>query len=603
MLSRRINPRKTRRRRAMIPVTALLLASGLALELGTAPVGQLSATPQRSATPRPDPPQWAIATDAAGLHFVHQFGSGVGDYVAESGGSGGAWLDYDGDGHLDALLINGLPVWGDASRGNGHRLFRNSGGNSDSTSDSNSGANSGAIFSEAPASAGMRDRVWGSGATVADVDNDGFVDVLITALGPDRLYRNNGDGTFTEWPAGVEGADWSTSAAFTDWDGDGFLDLYVAKYLEFDDDEIPVPGDGACFYGIVEVFCGPEGLDGTRDRFYRNLGDGSFAPWFESGVDPNATYGFALVATDCDNDGLPEVYVANDSNINLLYRRTNDGGIEDWALFSGSGYSGDGREQAGMGVTAADYDGDGLLDLFVTNFQNDYNTLYHNLGDCNFEDATARRGLAASSFPYMGWSTHFFDADGDGDQDLFVANGHIHPQFEQAGIEPYMQRNLLYLNLLADTGSPDFVDVTETAGEGMAVIASSRGALRGDYDNDGDSDLLITNINDAAELLRNDGPIRFPALRLTLVGRTSNRSALGARVRVDSGGVSQFLELRQSDGYVGSNDTRMLVYLPGETADVVEVRWPAGSVTTLRNEGAGWLVVDEERGVIARRPW
>ena len=587
MLSLRISRREARRRLARILAlaTTLLLVLGLPLEGTAAGVGQLSAALQRPEALTPDPPQWAVATDAANIHFVHEFGSGVGDYVAESGGSGGAWLDYDVDGRLDALLINGLPIWDDDSQGSGHKLFRNRG----------------AVFSEVPGAAGMRDLVWGSGATVADVDNDGFVDVLITALGPDRLYRNNGDGTFTEWSAAIEGADWSTSATFTDWDGDGFLDLYVAKYLEFDVDEIPVPGDGACFYGTVEVFCGPEGLDGTQDRFYRSKGDGSFTPWFESGVDPSATYGFALVATDCDGDGLPEVYVANDSNINLLYRRTDDGGIEDWALFGGSGYSGDGREQAGMGVTAADYDGDGLLDLFVTNFQNDHNTLYHNLGDCNFEDATARRGLATSSFPYMGWSAHFFDADGDGDQDLFVANGHIHPQFEQAGIEPYMQRNLFYLNLLADIGSPDFVEVAETAGEGMAAIASSRAALRGDYDNDGDSDLLITNISDRAELLRNDGPIRFPALRLTLIGRASNRSAYGAHVRVDSGGVSQFLELRPSDGYVGSNDTRMLVYLPGGTASVVEVRWPAGSVTTLRDEGAGWLIVDEERGVIARR--
>ncbi len=239
------------------------------------------------------------------------------------------------------MLVNGLPEWGDDSEAaRGHALFRSRGDR----------------FLEAPASAGVVDRIWGSGAAVADVDNDGFPDLFITALGADRLYRNNGDGTFARWAAGVEDGGWSTSATFTDWDGDGFVDLYVARYLDFDAEETPSPGDGVCFYRGIEVFCGPESFDGSRDLLYRNAGDGSFTRWMQADVDPRATYGFALVATDCDNDGMPEVYVANDADINLLYRRGADGGLEDWALFGGSGYSGDGREQAGMGATAADFD-------------------------------------------------------------------------------------------------------------------------------------------------------------------------------------------------------------------------------------------------------
>jgi len=531
------------------------------------------------------PPVWTAVPDNDGIEFVHQFGAG-GTYVAESGGSGGAWLDYDVDGRLDALLVNGLPSWGAAPElGTGHALFRRGE----------------AGFARAPAASGIEDRTWGSGATSADVDNDGFPDLLITALGADRLYRNNGDGTFSEWPAGIENTGWSTGATFTDWDADGFVDLYVARYLEFDAARVAIPGDGACFYRGIEVFCGPEGLEGARDGFYRNRGDGTFETWMEPSVDTAATYGFAVIATDCDNDLLPEIYVANDSHINLLYRRTGDGGIEDWALFGGSGYSGDGREQAGMGATAADFDNDGLFDIFVTNFQGDYNTLYRNLGDCSFEDATARRKLATSSFPFMGWAPQFFDADGDGDQDLFVANGHIHPQLDAAGMEPYAQRNLFYLNLLAETGTADFVEVGEAAGSGMSDEASSRAALRGDYDNDGDTDLLVTNVGGRPTLLRNDGPIQSASLRLTLVGRSSNRSSHGARLRIESGGVSQLRELRDSDGYAGGNDTRMLVHLPGGVADLIEITWPSGRAISLREELPGWIVVDEDRGVIARK--
>lgn len=529
--------------------------------------------------------QWHDVAEETGLRFVHHHGDGRVLSISESGGSGGAWLDYDSDGDLDAFLVDGLPgapgrAPASATDPSGHRLYRNHR----------------ARFEEAPVTAGVAERLWGHGAAVGDVDNDGFPDLLVTALGADRLYRNNGDGSFTPWPGGVEETGWSATAAFLDWDGDGFLDLYVTRYVE---PEPPRAADdpGVCTYRGTPVFCGPEGLQGLPDRFYRNRGDGTFEHWPGLRIDPAATYGFAVVAFDCDQDVRPELYVATDSTINLLYRRTPVG-IEDWALFGGSGYSGDGREQAGMGVTAADFDEDGRLDLYVTNFQNDHNTLYRNLGGCDFEDATASRRLATTSFPYMGWAAQFFDADGDGDQDLFVANGHIYPGLAS---EPYRQRNLLYYNLLRESGVPDFRDVTEAAGPGLLEATSSRAAMRGDYDDDGDMDLLVTNVNAQANLLRNDGVMAFPALRLSLVGRASNRSAYGASVVVESGGIRQRQELRHSDGYLGSNDTRLLFHLPGGRAEILEVRWPSGARTLLQDQPSGWLILDESRGVVARR--
>ncbi len=536
------------------------------------------------------------ASTAHALDLPQRFGSLDKSFITESTGGGAAFLDYDQDGWVDLFVPNGFaidadggPVGADptSARGSGagHRLYRSAGG----------------VLTEAPASAGLRDVIWGAGVTQGDVDNDGWPDLFVTAIGGDRLYRNNGDGTFTAWPSGVEDAGWGAAASLLDWDADGSLDLFVARYVDLPDAHLVPKGAGRCFYSSVEAFCGPEGLAGQRDRFYR--GGTGFVSWRGEWLDPEAGFGLALAAFDCDDDTLPEVYVANDSTMNALYRRDAEGVPRDEGLLSGAGYSGDGREQAGMGVTVADADHDGRLDLFVTNFQNDHNTYYRNLGGCLFQDETELVGLAASSFPYMGWGALFLDVDGDADQDLFVANGHIHPAVEPAGIEAYRQRNLLYRNRLREDGDVGFEEIGAQAGGGLAVIESSRGAIRGDLDGDGDFDLIVTNIDAVPTVLRNVGDMALPALQISLRGRDSNRSAYGATAWVTSGGVRQRLELRDSDGYAGANDPRLLVFLPSGRAEELEIHWPGGHVDTMADLGPGRILVHESVGLVAQQSW
>ncbi len=535
------------------------------------------------------------AVSESGLELEQRSGGRDKAFITESTGSGAAFLDYDMDGVLDVVLVNGLagaqgpvspahPALAAGRNGDGHRLYRGDG----------------MRFEAAPPAAGVRELVWGTAVTWGDVDNDGWPDLFIAAIGPDRLYRNNGDGTFAVWASGVEDGGWGAAATLADWDGDGVLDLYVARYVDLAMSSISSRGEGRCFYAGVSAFCGPEGLVGQQDRLYRGQADATFVDWAADRVDADAGFGLAVLAFDCDDDGAPEIYVANDSTMNLLYRRDGAGNLDEQALISGAGYSADGREQAGMGVTSADFDGDGQLDLFVTNFQNDHNTLYRNLGGCVFQDETDLRQLAANSFPYMGWSALFLDVDGDADQDLFVANGHIHPAVELQDREPYAQRNLVYRNELRETGAAVFDEVGDSAFGELATAGSSRGAVRGDYDNDGDLDLLVTNIDATPTLLRNDSVSAHPALRLTLVGRSANRSARGATVFVHSGGVQQRFEVRDSDGYAGANDGRQLVFLPSGAADRIEIRWPGGGTMVLEDEPPGDVLVDQLRGVVAR---
>jgi len=513
-------------------------------------------------------PLFVDATREAGLERKTVSGGSAKRFILESTGSGAAFFDCDGDGDLDLYVVDGstFATYADRS-GPGNVLYRNEGRG---------------VFAEVVA--GVEDRGWGVGVTVGDYDGDGHRDLYVTNYGANLLYSNLGDGTFTDRSeqAGIEGDDFSTSAAFFDYDGDGDLDLYVTNYVVFAIEPLlqdPDFDDPCMYLGGLRVFCGPQGMVGGRDRLYRNEGDGTFVDATSaSGVgSANAYYGLGVVPADFDEDGDLDLFVANDETPNVLYR--NEGGIfADLAIEAGVAFNGDGEAEAGMGVDAGDGDGDGDMDLYVTNFYGETNTFYENLGGGRFVDATAERGLAAPTVSYLGWGTRFFDYDLDGDLDLFVANGHVYPQIDEARAGGrYAQRNQLFANV----GSGTFAEVE--AGPGLRVEKSSRGAISGDYDQDGDVDLFITNIDDQPTLLRNDlHGERWLAVRL--VGNAPNLEAIGARVILTAGGRTQVRTLNGAASYLGYSDTDLHFGL-GVSGEIesLEILWPDGTVMHLKD--------------------
>ena len=526
--------------------------------------------------PQQPVPLFADATQQAGLHWQHRSGGPEKWHILEAKGGGAAFLDYDGDGYLDIYLVNGSTL-----ERTGHvspldnALYRNTGGGR---------------FADVTAAAGANDTSWGMGCVAADYDNDGNADLYITNYGANRLYRNVGDGRFADATvsAGVGDDRWSTGAAFGDYDLDGDLDLYVANYVDFDPD-IRREDRPFCQWKSVDVFCGPRSLRGAADRLYRNEGDGRFVDkTADAGVeDRHKYYGFAVLFSDYDQDGWPDLFVANDSTPNLLYHNLGDGRFEDVALAEGVAYNYAGKGQAGMGAAWGDYDGDGFLDLFITHFASDYNTLYRNERGRFFVDVTLKAGLGDKSLPYVGWGTCFIDYDHDRDLDLFVANGHVYPQVDrlQLSEETYAQPNQLFEN----RGDGTFRGV-----EGIKALQErrvSRGACRGDYDNDGDLDLLILNLDDLPTLMRNDSATgHWFAVRL--VGRRSNRDGVGARIAVFSAGKKQVREAVAGSGFLGGHDPRLHFGLAGSSkVDSLEVRWPSGIVDRLYELSADQLVV------------
>jgi enediyne biosynthesis protein E4 len=538
-----------------------------------------------------EPPPRVRFTDvtaASGITFVNATGDpDRKDYIFEVKGGGVGALDYDGDGWVDLVFSQGssLERWR-AGRNPGPALYRNRG---DLT------------FEDVTAKAGLSRTGWGVGVSAGDYDNDGWVDLYLTNLGPDALYRNNGDGTFSDVTAkaGVLAPGWSSSAAFGDFDGDGFLDLYVAAYLDVGPDKLPEGrAGGTCAYLGVSVLCGPRGLPGAEDRYFHNNGDGTFAERSEASgaFDKERYFGLGVVAADLDGDRDLDIYVANDATPNYLFVNRGDGRFDERGFPSGVAFSGDGNEQASMGVDAADYDNDGRLDLYSAHFASDYNTLYRNLGGLLFEDVTARARIREPGWPFVKWGTGFVDLDHDGWKDIVHANGHVYPHLRAAaGRETYEQPALsVYLNNRDGT----FRDVSGEMGKDATKRALGRGTAFVDLDNDGDLDVVVACLDSRPLLLRNDGaPGRW--LMLRTVGRRSNRDGIGARITVRTGALSQVREVKRTLSIYSASDPRAHFGLADAAkADLVRVEWPSGKVDEFRDVPAGrHYRVDEAEGL------
>lgn len=497
-------------------------------------------------------------------------GEKVKKYIFESTGSGVAIVDYDGDGHLDLFVVNGSRLEGSPSGASNH-LYRNIGN---------------ATFVDVTGEAGLVRSGWGQGICAGDYDNDGNTDLYLTYYGSSNvLYRNAGNGRFADVTskAGVAGGkrNWGTGCAFVDYDNDGFLDLFVAGYVDLDVSRTPLPGDNKhCLWKGVPVFCGPRGLPAAQNHLYRNNRNGTFADVsVKAGIHVTTPcYGMSVIASDFRNRGLQDLYVACDSTPSLLYHNNGDGTFREIGAESGVAYNPDGVVQAGMGVSVGDYNGDGQLDIFKTNFEDDVPDLYRNNGDgtFSFETYDAKLGFRPR---YLSWGGGFFDFDNDGWCDLFIANGHVYPEPETLGLGgPYRQQNLLYRNL----GNATFDDVSRMSGTGLELKRSGRGVAFGDIDDDGDLDIAVNNQNDLPTLLRNDGGNRKKWIQLKLLGTRSNRDGIGARVSILANDRIQIDEVRSGGSYFSQSDLRLHFGL-GEArlVDEIIIRWPSGRVDTI----------------------
>ena len=513
---------------------------------------------------------------SAGIDLLNVSGSLTKDLVMEANGNGAAWLDFDRDGDLDLLIVNGSRM--DRMKKGGDpltALYRNDGAGR---------------FINVTRASGLDRRGWGTGVCVGDYDNDGFDDFYVTAFGPNVLWRNSGRGSFTATP---EAADprWSTGCAFGDYDRDGFVDLYVANYVRFDARSVPSRASGACHYLTIATFCGPRPLPGDADALYHNAGNGRFVDVsVAAGIVDPGYYGFGVLFTDLDDDGWPEIFVANDSVPNLFFRNRRNGTFVEEGALSGLAVAGNGREQAGMGIAAGDIDGDGRLDLVKTNFSQDYTTVYHNDGDGLFQDVSGRAGMMATLGPHLGWGVGLIDIDNDGLLDLFIANGHVYPDVVKTGTSTYAQKNQLFMN----AGQGRMRRVTPSPEGGLLIEKSSRGAAFGDYDNDGDIDILVVNMDDRPTLLRNDSDGGH-WITLRLVGTRSNRDGIGAKVTVRTGTRRRVAMVSSGGSYLSQNDMRVHFGLGGVgTADEVTIQWPSGQVDMARALAADRFYVARE---------
>ena len=510
-------------------------------------------------------------TAASGINFEHTVSPDK-KYLIESMSGGVLLLDYDGDGWLDIYFTNS-PTVEMAQHGAKAKsaLYHN---NHDGT------------FTDVTDKAGVGFPCWAMGGAVGDYNNDGWPDILVTCEEGMVLYRNNGDGTFSDVTKQAHLTDprWSTGAAFADYDGDGFADLMITRYVEFNLDHLPQFGAGAtCHFRGIPVQCGPRGMKGLGDSLYHNNGDGTFTDVSKAaGVDdPRGYYGLGVVWSDFNDDGRPDLFVADDSTPNYLYKNEGNGHFADVSYISGTAVSEDGGEMAGMGVAVCDFNHSGRFSIYVTNFEDQSNSLYRNDGNFTFTDAATAAGVGPITVPYLGWGTGCVDFDNDGWPDLFVVNGHVYPQVDSlsAGAK-YRQRKLVFQNKHDGT----FLDISDFAGPAVKSPQPSRGAAFGDLDNDGRIDVVVENIDGAPLVLHNDSPTTNHWIAFQLLGTRSNRLALGAKVRVVAGGLSQIDEVRSGGSYLSQNDLRPHFGIGAvDRVDRVEIRWPSGAMETLQN--------------------
>jgi enediyne biosynthesis protein E4 len=538
----------------------------------------LSSVAALAAQGAPSQDSIAYFTDVAqqsGLTMKNVFGGvDTKKYIIETTGTGVAIFDYDNDGWPDIFVVNGTTLEGSPNgKPPTNHLYRN---NHDGT------------FSDVTDKAGLAASGWGQGVCVGDYDNDGWEDLYVTYYGKNRLYHNE-HGVFVEVSdkAGVAGSgkDWGAGCAFVDYDRDGHLDLMVANYVDFDLSTAPAPGERAsCMWKGVPVMCGPRGLPGGKNILYHNRGDGTFEDVTRKAhIDQtNGHYCLSVSPVDFDDDGWPDIYVACDSTPSILYRNNHDGTFTDMAVTAGAAFNEDGREQAGMGSTIGDYDGDGRLDIFKTNFSDDTSTLYHSNGDGTFTDATTEAGLGLHT-KYLGWGTMFIDVDNDGWPDLLLVNGHVYPEVDKQHLgSTYQEPRILYHN----RGNGTFEDISERAGPGITTASSARGLAVGDLWNDGRMSAVISNMNAAPSLLVNQVRSRNHWIAVRAVGTKSNRDGIGARILVKAGGRNRIDEVRSGSSYNSNSDMRVHSGLGSATkVDFVEIRWPSGLVE--RFEGLG----------------
>lgn len=580
----------------------------LAQESQVPAASQIGSRPSYDAKPRPAPrgvpsPVAGTPLGVSFLDVARQSGLNAktiyggehkNRYLLETTGCGVAFFDYDHDDWLDIFLVNGSRIDGfPMGQEPISHLFKN---NRDGT------------FTDVTQKAGLGRSGWGQGCCVGDYNNDGWNDLFVSYYGQNVLYRNNGDGTFTDVTAKAglmqTKTRWNTGCCFLDYDRDGHLDLFVANYIDFDIKTAPLPEAAGCAYKGIRVACGPPGLQGGKNILYHNNGNGTFTDVSEkSGMwGTIGTYALSLSVADLDNDGWPDIYVANDSTASTFYQNQKDGTFKDVAIESGVAYSPDGKPQAGMGVSVGDFNRDGLLDIVKTNFAGDTDSLYVNLGGGNFDDHTYLSGLGVNT-RFLGWGVGFFDMDNDGWPDLLMSNGHVYPEVEGTNVDaPYAQHKYLYRNLR----NGQFEEVTAEAGPGINARVAARGTAFGDFDNDGDIDVVVNCVNSLPQLIRCDSNNGRNWIKVRTVGTKSNRTGIGARITITTQPESsakpfvQIDEVRSGGSYFSQNDLRIHFGLDRASKADVEIRWPSGAVDKLPALPANNLYVIQEGGKLLK---